>query len=184
MPIKIKDKANAAYYNKNPLVRYFFRFKSDLAIRMAKLNKADNILDFGCGAGWLKDRLRSKGYNVIGYDITPEHSDVEDYRVLNPTKIFSLDVFEHIPKKDLKNIINDFKNMNNNFELILAIPTENWLSRKMRRLFGKPERVPDHVTTLKEIKELLIEEKLRLVKMINYFEISHLFVFKNKIKSI
>jgi len=50
----------------------------------------------------------------------------------------------------------------------------------MRRLFGKSERVPDHVTTLKEIKNLLIEENLILIKKINYFEISHLFLFKNK----
>ena len=180
MSIKIKDESTASYYNKNPLVRYFFRFKSNLAIRMANLKKNDIILDFGCGAGWLKNGLRNKGHNVTGYDITPEHTDIEDYRVLNPTKIFSLDVFEHIPKEDIRNIISDFKNMNNNFELILAIPTENLLSRKMRRLFGKSERVPDHVTTLKEIKNLLIEENLILIKKINYFEISHLFLFKNK----
>ena len=65
-----------------------------------------------------------------------------------------------------------------NFYLVLAIPTENLLSRKMRKLFGKPERVPDHITTLNEIVQIMKDEKLEIIRKLNYFAITHLYLFK------
>lgn len=172
------DELNATHMHKNPLLRWFFRTKTNLAIRLAKLKKTDLILDFGCGAGWLKKLLRKKGYHIVGYDITPEQSDVKDYTKIKPDKIFVIDVFEHIPKEEIKRSIQNFKKMNPDFELITIIPTENWLSRKMRKLLGKNERVKDHVTNLKEILEILNSE-LRLVKKINFFSVSWIGVFRD-----
>lgn len=173
------DELKATYLNKNPLARIFFRTKVNLAVRIAGLKKEDKILDFGCGAGYLKDKLRKQGYNVTGYDITPEHSDIKDYRKIKPDKIFALDVFEHISKEDIRKIIKNFKKMNQNFELIASIPTENFVSKKIRKFFGKPERVEDHITTLKEIWEILNSE-LKLIKKINFLTISYIARFKNR----
>ncbi len=173
----MEDELNATYFNKNPLVRVFFKAKTNLAIRMLNLKKKDSILDFGCGAGWLKNKLKKQGYNVVGFDVTPEHTDIKDYKKVKANKIFALDVFEHISKDKIKEIIKNFKK-NPVFDLVVAIPTENLISRKIRRLCGKKEKVPDHITSLKEIKEILKKEKLCLVKKINYFTISHLFLFR------
>jgi len=172
------DELTATYMHKNPLLRWFFRTKVNLAIKLANLKKDDFILDFGCGSGWLKNRLRKKGYHVIGYDITPEQSDIEDYTRVKPKKIFVMDVFEHLSKEEIKKIIRDFKKMNPQFELIASIPTENLISRKVRRLMGKRERVSDHITSLGEVLEIL-RGKLKLVKKINFLSVSWIGKFRS-----
>ncbi len=172
------DKLSATYLNKNPIIRIFSRTKIKIALIIADLKKDDLILDFGCGQGWLKNNLKGQGYNIIGYDITPEHSDVKDYTKIKPDKIFAMDVFEHIPKEEVRKTIKNFKKMNPNFELITSIPTENWISRKARKLLGKSERVKDHITNLKEIKEILKEE-LKLAKKFNFLTVSYIAKFKN-----
>lgn len=171
------DELSATHKHKNLLIRNFFKIKNNLAVKMADLNKGDNILDFGCGAGWFKNNLRKQGYNVTGYDITPEHSDVEDYTELKPDKVFALDVFEHISKEEIREIIHNFKKMNPDFELVTIIPTENLFSRKIRRLLGKSERVSDHITSLREILEVLNSE-MRLIRKINFLGISYIGKFK------
>ncbi|MDP2925979.1 MAG: methyltransferase domain-containing protein [Nanoarchaeota archaeon] len=171
------DELKATYLNKNPIIRGYSKAKVNFAIKLADLNKQDFILDFGCGAGWLKNKLKEQGYNVIGFDITPEHSDITDYTKINPTKIFALDVFEHIPKEDIISILKNFKKMNPNFELITSIPTENYLSRKARKLLGKSERVKDHITPIKGILSILRSE-LREDKKINFLTVSYIAKFK------
>jgi cyclopropane fatty-acyl-phospholipid synthase-like methyltransferase len=173
------DSISTTYKNKNPLIQIFSRTKVNIAVRIANLKKEEKILDFGCGEGWLKNKLKSKGYNVIGYDVTPSQSDIDDYKKTIPDKIFVLDVFEHIPKEEISKIIVDFKRMNPKFILITAIPTENFVSRKVRKLLGKSERVKDHITTIKEILEILNKE-LILKKRFNFLTVSKIFIFKNK----
>lgn len=171
------DELNATYLNKNPLIRLFFRTKVNIAIKIADLRKTDKILDFGCGAGWLKKELKSKGYSVIGYDKTPEQTDIKDYTKVKPDKIFALDVFEHIPISEIKKIIKNFKKMNQNFELIISIPTENFISRKIRKLLGKSEKIKDHITSLKEILKILNSE-LQLTKKFNFLTVSYIAKFR------
>jgi len=172
------DDLFATYLNKNPIVRIFSRSKVKIALKIAELKKTDLILDFGCGAGWLKNNLKKQGYNVVGYDLTPQHSDIKDYRKIKPDKIFAMDVFEHIPKEEIKNIIQNFKKMNSNFELITSIPTENFISRKMRKLLGKSERVKDHITNIKDIMQILKKE-LKPIKKINFLTVSYITRFRN-----
>jgi 2-polyprenyl-3-methyl-5-hydroxy-6-metoxy-1,4-benzoquinol methylase len=174
------DDLSSTYLNKNPIVRNFSKKKISIALKIADLKKDEIILDFGCGEGWLKNKLKKEGYNIVGYDITPEHSDIKDYTEITPNKILVMDVFEHIPKEEIRKIIENFKKMNPNFELITSIPTENWISRKARKLLGKSERVKDHVTSIKEILKILREEKLILVKRNNFLSVSYIGKFKNK----
>ena len=79
------------YESKNLLVRTYFKYKIDRAIKIARLKKEDVILDFGCGGGYLEKQL--KNYKIYGYDINPEKTFIDDYRKIKPTKIFALDVF-------------------------------------------------------------------------------------------
>lgn len=174
------NKLGNTYESENLITKIYFRWKVNEAIKLAKLKKTDIILDFGCGGGWLEKRL--KNFNIKGYDINPEKTFIEDYKEVKPTKIFALDVFEHIPFNEINGIINNFKKLNNKFELIVSIPTENWLSRKVRKLVGKPEVPIEHITKYKEILRIL-KENFRLKKKINFFTVTHLILFEyEKIK--
>ena len=171
------NKLESTYESKNFLVNLYFRWKVNKAIRMAKLKKDDVILDFGCGGGWLEKKLQ--GYNITGFDTNPEKTQIDDYRKLKPTKIFVLDVFEHIPINDTQKILDNFKKMSDEFELIVSQPTENWISRKIRKLVGKEEVPAEHITRYEEIVKLL-KENFTLVKRSNFFTVCHIFVFKKE----
>lgn len=163
------------YESKNLITRTYFKIKIWLTIKLAKLKKTDIILDFGCGGGWVEKKLKS--YQIYGYDINPKKTFIKDYREIKPTKIFALDVFEHIPIEEIKQIIENFKKLNNSFEIIVSIPTENWVSKKMRQFVGKPEVPKEHITKYKEILKILMEN-FKLIRKINFFTVSHVFRFK------
>ena len=88
-----------------------------------------------------------------------------------------MDVFEHIPIKETKKILDNFKKMGSHFELIVSQPTENWISRKIRKMVGKAEVPAEHITRYEEIIKLL-RENFTLVKKANFFTVCHIFVFK------
>ena len=163
------NKLENTYESKSLITRTYFRWKVDTAVRLAKLKKSDVILDFGCGGGWLEKKL--KKYNIKGYDVNPEKTFIKDYKKVKPTKIFALDVFEHIPIEETKKIINEFKKLNDMFDLIVSLPTENWLSRKIRKLVGKKEVPEEHITSYKDIVKLL-KQNFKFKKSINFFTVS------------
>jgi SAM-dependent methyltransferase len=163
------------YKSGSLIAKVYFRWKVMTAIKLAGLTKEDIILDYGCGDGWLEHIL--KNYNIKGYDLNPKKTFVKDYKAVKPTKIFVLDVFEHIPVKVIREIIKEFKKMGK-FELIVSQPTENWLSRKVRKMLGKKEVPEEHITRYREIVEVL-DKEFRLVKRVNFFMVCHIFLMKN-----
>ncbi len=165
------------YENKNLLTRTYFRKKINSSIKIANLKKEDVILDFGCGAGWLEKRL--KKFNITGYDINPEKTFIKDYRTLKPNKIFCLDVFEHIPPEEIMKIIENFKKMSSSFQIIVSIPTGNFISRKVRKLVGKDEVPKEHITSYGEILKIL-KDNFKLKKKVNFFTVTKIFLFEYK----
>jgi len=170
------NKLENTYENKNFITRTYFRTKVWLAIKLAKLEGKDIILDFGCGGGWLEKKL--KDYEIYGYDNNPEKTFIEDYKKVKPTKIFVLDVFEHIPLEEIKKIISDFKESYDKFHLIVSVPTENFISRKMRKFVGKSEVPKEHITRHSEIIDIL-KQNFKLKKKFNFFTVSKIFVFES-----
>ena len=171
------NKLENTYESKNLIVKIYFRWKMNKVIRTAKLKKEDIILDFGCGGGWLEKKL--KKYNITGFDTNPEKTQIDDYKKVKPTKIFVLDVFEHIPIKETQKILDNFKKMSDNFELVVSQPTENWISRKVRKMVGKAEVPAEHITRYEEIIKLL-NENFELKREVNFFTVCHIFIFENK----
>ncbi len=174
---KMEDnKLENTYESPNWITRWYFRGKVYVAIKLAGLLKKDIILDYGCGGGWLEKKLAN--YKIYGYDINPEKTFIKDYRKIKASKIFALDVFEHIPVNEIKKIINSFKKLNNKFELIVSIPTENWISRKIRKLVGKKEIPDEHITKYDEILKIL-NQNFKLIKKVNFFTVTHTFLFEH-----
>jgi len=165
------------YESKNLLTRVYFNKKINASIRIARLNEKDVILDFGCGAGWLEKKL--KKFNITGYDINPEKTFIDDYRKVKPTKIFCLDVFEHIPVEEIKKIVENFKKMAPSFQMIVSIPTGNFISRKVRKLVGKDEVPKEHITSYDEILKIL-KDNFKIKKKINFFTVTKIFLVEYK----
>jgi len=114
------------------------------------------ILDFGCGLGHLKNKL--KGSNVVGYDIIPELSDVADYRHLIPVQIVLSGVLEHLYGSEIESLIKEFKQINPSAILLVSLPTENWVSKIAMRLSGQKHAHDDHVSQYKEINRIIEKE--------------------------
>lgn len=136
--------------------KIYFNFILEAIIKLGDLRrKTGLILDFGCGFGHLKKKL---GNQVIGYDIIPELSDLEDYRDLKPAEVVLNNVLEHLHAEEIKKLLSDFGRMNRQAVLLVCLPTENWLSRIMMRLANYKNAHDDHVSGYRLINKI-IEEK-------------------------
>jgi SAM-dependent methyltransferase len=133
---------------------FYFRKILSTIIKFGRLDEENGIiLDFGCGVGHLKKTLR-RG-NVIGYDIEPELSEIGDYKKLKPRKIVLSGVLEHLYLDKIEALLGEFLSMNPAAELIVYLPTENWVSKIMMRLSGMPNAHDDHVSKYRDINALL-----------------------------
>lgn len=139
------------------IAKFYFNWILETIIKFGNLRKESGLIfDFGCGHGHLKDKL--KGLNVIGYDIIPELSDIEDYRKLVPGQIVLCGVLEHLYLREIKVLLEEFRGMNPRAVLLVCLPTENWISKIAMRLAGQKNAHDDHVSRYKEINEI-IEKK-------------------------
>jgi len=136
---------------------------------------ASGICVHNCGGGWLEKVLSR--YKIYGYDINPKKTFIKDYKTVKPDKIFLLDVLEHISLPDIQEILDSLKGLNDNFKLVVSIPTENFISRKMRKLVGKTEIPKEHITKYREILNIL-KKNFKLKKKINFFTVTHIFLFE------
>ena len=132
---------------------YFNRILETI-IEFGDLRKGGGlILDFGCGHGHLKKKL--PGANVAGYDIIPELSEVKDYRRLIPDRIVLSGVLEHLYADEIIALLEEFKLMNPRADLLVYLPTENWISKIAMKLAGKKNAHDDHVSGYKEINKII-----------------------------
>lgn len=142
-------------YYRGPAKIYFNHILATI-IKFGDLKKEKKlILDFGCGRGYLKRKLRNK---VVGYDIIPELSDIKNYRDLKPAQIVLNNVLEHLYPEEIKNLLTEFQRMNPRAILLVCLPTENLASKIMMRLANFKNAHDDHVSGYKEINKI-IEEK-------------------------
>ncbi|MFH1583430.1 MAG: hypothetical protein ABIB72_03920 [Candidatus Falkowbacteria bacterium] len=134
--------------------KIYFNWILETIIKFGDLRKESGlILDFGCGHSHLKKKLT--GINVVGYDIIPELSEVENYRQLIPAQIVLSGVLEHLYEDEIKVLINEFKQMNRQAVLLVYLPTENWISKIAMRLAGLKTAHNDHVSFYKEINKII-----------------------------
>jgi len=132
--------------------RIYFDWILNTLIKMGDLkNEKGLILDFGCGAGRLKKKLPQ--CNIIGYDIIPELSDVDDYRRLKPTKIVLSSILEHISLEEIENLLQGFLKIK--AELLVFLPTENIFSKIAMTLSNQSRAHDDHVSKYKDINRLV-----------------------------
>lgn len=153
----------------------YFRKILNTIIKFGDLkNENDIILDFGCGVGHLKKTLKKN--NIINYDIDPALTEIVDYKKIKPKIIILSGVLEHLYLKEIQALLTEFLAMNNKAELLVYLPTENWISKIAMRLARQKNAHDDHVSKYKDINKLL-DEKYLLKKRVYIFarmaQVSH-----------
>jgi len=118
-------------------------------IKMGELKNARLILDFGCGAGHLKKRVQ----NVVGYDINPDLSDVDDYKNLKPDKIVAAASLQYLNPKQMDAFLSFC--IKNKAELITVIPTENVFAKIAMIVLRKSYAHDDHIFKYEYINKMI-----------------------------
>jgi len=155
------------YNHPIPFVRFYFRRIISVAIDMlGNISKDSLILDFGCGRQYLK---KASGLKIIGYDIVPQFTDIDDYRNIKPDIIFCNHVLEHLDIQELKETLDSFKKIVPKF-IITGVPTENLLS-KLCALIGRPHGYFEHKTKMKAIHNEL-SKRFALLERKNIFTLT------------
>ncbi len=162
----MNNQTSRIYESENWFIRHYSNKYLKKAVEFLDAKENDVVLDFGCGEQYSKKVIK-KG-KVIGYDIDPELSDVEDYKEAKVNKVFACQSFEHLKNEELEEAIDHFAKLKVE-KVIVATSTDNWLSELGLKLIKSVEDSHDtHYTDHKTIHRLM-GEKFELVKKKNIY---------------
>lgn len=120
------------------LSQFYFRRLLRQIVDTGCLKRAGiTILDFGCGRGELKRLLA--GVKVIGYDIIPSLSDVEDWRSVDFDVLVANEVFYTFSEDELEKLLLELKEKNGNLELVVGISRQGLLNNIGKYLLGRSD---------------------------------------------
>jgi ubiquinone/menaquinone biosynthesis C-methylase UbiE len=165
------------YYHPNLFIRYVERKKAKFIIKQLFFEKNKNILDIGCGDGYVLEKLHE---NSIGLDVSFTAIKNLKKRLVNkkvvigdaeylPFKknsfyeIICSELLEHVenPEKVLQEISRVIKRDGN---ILLTIPNEPLINKLKYMLGQKPYEWHLHEFNLKLFKQLL-NENLKITKI-------------------
>ncbi|OGE82651.1 MAG: hypothetical protein A2846_03255 [Candidatus Doudnabacteria bacterium RIFCSPHIGHO2_01_FULL_49_9] len=102
---------------------YFWRILKKIG-RIGELEK-HQVLDFGCGSG----RLKSLYPNVIGYDIDPRLSEVQDWRAVDFDTVVINEVFYEMTEPNIIGFLEELKRVKPQAAIVVGIGRRGLLNR-------------------------------------------------------
>ena len=107
----------------NFITRFYFNIIYKKIIKLGKFNEKGNILDFGCGYGYLKKKNISANNpsKIINYDIVEELTEVKNIFNLEFDKIVFCQSLYLIDKKKIEELLNNLNEKNPNLLIIVVI---------------------------------------------------------------
>ena len=156
-PADRAEMAVPSYAHRNPLIRWLFWRRLDMALELAGIRSGTATLDFGTGSGILLASLAAVSGRVVAIDIelgpgtrTAASRDLSvefvplvdfsDWVQTNPGTIdciFALDVLEHVEDRELIELSVSFRSLlRPHGRLIVSGPTETPMYRLGRALAG------------------------------------------------
>ncbi len=131
---------------------YFLRILSQI-IEIGDLKRTNKkILDFGCGFGFLKERLGPQ--LVTNFDIVEELSDVSDWRAADFQILVANQVFSAFDKDSLAKLLIELRDYNPKLTLIIGT-SKRGIFNKLG-MFLTARRDAHDSTVLKLNEEMLI----------------------------
>lgn len=120
------------------LARFYFRYLLKQLIKVGVLERPGiAILDFGCGNSELK-RILPKA-NIIGYDIIPALTDVDDWRDVSFDVLIANEVFYSFEIVQLEALLTGLREKNSKLELVVGISRQSILNNIGKFLLGRPD---------------------------------------------
>jgi len=157
--------------------KYYFNYILKTIISIGNINQEPGlILDYGCGFSHLKQLSKNKK-NIIGYDIIPKLSEVDDYRKLKPSKIVISAVLEHLYLNEIENLLQDFLRMNPEAILLVSLPTENIISKLMMFFAGMSNAHDDHVSKYDDINGVIEKYYKPAIRKYLFFKMSQVTMY-------
>lgn len=154
----------------------YFEITINSIIKIGNLDrKGKKILDFGCGYGILKKKLKNKVYN---YDINPKLTEYKSWRKLKFDYIVINQVLYLFHKKELERLLKDLKKINPNLMLIVGISYQNLLSKILAFLLGYKKAHDFTKLSYKDQINILNKECILIKKKNNYLNAILLLKFK------
>jgi len=111
----------------------YFNSIIEQIIIIGDLNNKNFILDYGCGEKKIQKKLNKEIYN---YDINPLYSEIEKNNLKNlkiETIILS-HVLMYMTIKEIKELFNQFYQLNNNMNFVVALGKQNLFSNILKYL--------------------------------------------------
>lgn len=152
-----EEMAIPSYSNPNPLIRWLFWHRLDVALDLARIRRGERVLDLGTGSGVLLPTLARLGAIATGADIDMRAADqtvrslgldvrlvsardLDDAQVRRDGSfhcIFALDVLEHVDQDEFDRLADSLTRLlDRRGRLIVSGPTETFFYRLGRRLAG------------------------------------------------
>jgi SAM-dependent methyltransferase len=157
---------------------FYFNYIIKNIFELILINKKVKILDFGCGYGYLKKRLKkAKNIKIINFDIIKELTEIDDWKKVNFDYLVSTHVFMYLGPKKLNRLLLDLKNHNKNLKLITIISRQGLLNNIGKFILNEPDA---HKGTLlnanNELK--ILKKKMRIVKKKNILCLSDIYLLE------
>ena len=147
-------------------------------INLIPIDKHIRVLDFGCGFGYLKKKIKkNSNIKIINYDIINELTEVKDWRKVRFDYLVSTHVFMYLKKKELEKLLINLRKHNQNLKLIVTISKQGLLNNLGKFILNETEAHKG--TLLKTNSELkLLKKKIKIIKKRNIFFLSDIYLLE------
>lgn len=160
------------------LAKFYFRYLLKQLIKVGALERPGiTILDFGCGTGELKRILPNA--SVIGYDIVPALTDIDDWRDVDFDVLIANEVFYSFEGDQLAALLAELRDKNSKLELVVGISRQSIVNNIGKFLLGRPDAHSATKIGPKEELEILLRY-CEIKRKKNVFYLADVFVLAFK----
>ena len=157
--------------------RFYFNSTLESIINIGDLNNGSKkILDFGCGFGELKKKVKNTVYN---YDKDMAYSDYEDWKILDFNYFVANQVTYLFSKKELIELIENIEKINRETILIIGISKQNLFSKILKNILNFKNAHSHTKLSYKEQTDIF-NKKLILIKKIDNYFMNSILLYKFK----